>query len=95
MKGRIRINEIFGPTIQGIARAWHWRRQIESGEAATLSDIAAAEKITRPFVSRVIRLAYLSPALLEQFITRTAELEISVEQLAGTTLEPWVGQTYR
>ena len=45
--------------LRAIARAWHWRWQIESGDAATLSDIAAAEKVTRPFVRRYRRSSVL------------------------------------
>ncbi len=78
--------------LQAIARAWHWRRQMESGEAATLSDIAAAEKVTRPFVSRVIRLAFLSPSAMEQLVTGARELEIAVYDLAATALVPWAEQ---
>jgi hypothetical protein len=46
-------------TLRAIARAWDWRRRLERGEAATLSDIAQVEQVTLPFVSRYIRLAYL------------------------------------
>jgi hypothetical protein len=44
------------------------------------------------FVSRVIRLAYLSPAVLEQLVTQKAELEIPVSHLSATALEPWAEQ---
>jgi hypothetical protein len=78
--------------LRAIARAWHWRRQIESGEATTLSDIAAAEKITRPFVSRLVKLAYLSPKLLERLISGAPDLEIPVEALAARAVDPWARQ---
>jgi hypothetical protein len=78
--------------LRAIARAWHWRRQIESGEAATLSDIAAAEKVTRPFVSRLVKLAYLSPKLLERLISGAPDLEIPVEALAARAVDPWARQ---
>jgi hypothetical protein len=35
-------------TLRAIARAWDWRRRLERGEAATLSDIAQAEQVTLP-----------------------------------------------
>jgi hypothetical protein len=55
-------------TLRAIARAWDWRRRLERGEAATLSDIAQAGQVTLPFVSRYIRLAYLSPTVLERLL---------------------------
>lgn len=54
--------------LRAIARAWDWRQRLESGEVATLQDIADAEKVTLPFVSRRIRLAYLSPAILDRLV---------------------------
>jgi hypothetical protein len=74
--------------LRAIARAWHWLRQIETGEVATLSDIAAAEKVTRPFVSRLVKLAYLSPKLLERLISGAPDLEIPVEALAARASRP-------
>ena len=52
--------------LRAIARAWDWRRRLERGEAATLKDIAQSEGVTVPFVSRFLRLAYLSPEILER-----------------------------
>jgi hypothetical protein len=37
------------------------RRRLETGEAATIHDIAEAEKVTDRFVSRMLRLAYRKP----------------------------------
>jgi hypothetical protein len=37
--------------LKTLGRAWGWRRKLESGEAATVGDIARAEKVTDRFVS--------------------------------------------
>jgi hypothetical protein len=47
--------------LRAIARAWSWRRRLESGEALTILDIAQAEGVTDRFVSRMIRLAWPLP----------------------------------
>ncbi len=58
--------EVAEPTNQGphvlraVARAWGWRRKLETGAASTIQDIAAAEKISDRFVGRMMRLAYRS-----------------------------------
>ena len=44
--------------MRAIARAWSWRRKIESGEASTIQDIAAAEKVSDRFVSRMMRMPF-------------------------------------
>ena len=41
-----------------------WRRKLETGEAATIQDIAKAEKVSTQFVGPIMRLAYLSPDVL-------------------------------
>jgi hypothetical protein len=79
-------------TLRAIARAWNWRRRLERGEAAALSDIAIAEKVTLPFVSRTIRLAYLSPTVLEQFLVHRRPCVLPLDKLAAAALAPWVEQ---
>ena len=56
--------------LRAVARAWKWRRQLETGVASTIQDIAAAEKVSDRFVGRMIRLAYLSPTVLETLVIR-------------------------
>jgi hypothetical protein len=79
-------------TLRAIARAWDWRRRIERGEAATLSDIAQSEQVTLPFISRFIRLAYLSPAVLEHILTHRRPCALSLDRLAAAALAPWAEQ---
>lgn len=78
--------------LRAIARAWNWRRQLERGEAATLSDIAQAEKVTLPFVSRYIRLAYLSPRVLERLLIHRRPCALPLDKLAAAALAPWAEQ---
>lgn len=80
-------------TLRAIARAWDWRQRLERGAAATLSDIAQAEQVTLPFVSRFIRLAYLSPVVLDRLLIHRRPCALSLDKLAATALAPWVEQT--
>ena len=79
-------------TLRAIARAWDWRRRLERGEAATLSDIAQAEQVTLPFVSRYIRLAYLSPRVLERLLIYRRPSALPLDKLAAAALMPWAKQ---
>ena len=49
------------PTIRALARAFRWRKLLETGAVATIQEIAAAENINPSYVSRVLRLTLLSP----------------------------------
>jgi hypothetical protein len=59
---------------RAIACAWGWRRKIETGEVGTIHDIALAEKVSDRFVSRTMRLAYLSPIVLERLVRPPAAM---------------------
>jgi hypothetical protein len=78
--------------LRAIARAWNWRRQIESGAASTIQDIAVAEKVTDRFVSRMMRLAYLSPEVLERLVIRRVPPALSLSDLSAVAERPWAEQ---
>jgi hypothetical protein len=79
--------------LRAIARAWGWRRRLEAGELNTLQDIAHAEKVTVPFVSRFIRLAYLSPRVVERIVAEQEGIAVSLDHLSVTAWEPWAMQS--
>lgn len=81
--------------LRAIARAWDWRRRLEAGEVGTLQDIADTEKVTVPFVSRSIRLAYLSPSVLHRIVAEREGVVVALEDLAAAALDQWAGQPAR
>ena len=54
--------------VKALARAFRWRKMLETGRYATIGEIAAAEKINDSFVSRLLRLTLLSPAIVEAIL---------------------------
>lgn len=78
--------------LRAIARAWSWRRQMETGAASTIQDIANAEKVTDRFVSRMMRLAYLSPEVLERLVIRRVPPALSLNDLVAVAERPWAEQ---
>ena len=57
--------EIDSTLVKAIARAFRWRKMLETGRSATIKEIARAEKINPSYVSRVLRLTLLAPATVE------------------------------
>ena len=47
--------------VKALARAFRWRKLLETGRHATVEELAAAEKINASYVSRVLRLTLLAP----------------------------------
>ena len=78
--------------LKAIARAWSWRRKLESGAAGTVSDIAQAGGVTPPYVGRMLKLAYLAPAVLEKLLIARIAPTVSVKDLAAVAELPWVEQ---
>lgn len=78
--------------LRAIARAWNWRRKLERGEASTIADIAAAEKVTDRFVSRMMRLAYLAPDVLEKLLLHRIPPALSLNDLVAVADLPWAEQ---
>lgn len=81
--------------LKALGRAWAWRRRLESGEVATAGDLAKLEEVTERFVSRTVRLAYLSPEVLERLVTRRERPAISIMELIVTTYLPRARQPDR
>ena len=54
--------------VKAIARAFRWRDMLESGEYATIREIATAEKINESYVGRVLRLTLLAPDIVEAIL---------------------------
>ncbi len=51
--------------VKALARAFRWRRMLESGVVSTVGEIAVREKINKSYVSRVLRLTLLAPQIVE------------------------------
>jgi hypothetical protein len=54
--------------VKALARAWRWQRMLESGERGTLAEVADAERIGRSYVSRILRLTFLAPDIIERIL---------------------------
>ena len=58
----------------------------------TIKDVAAEEGVTDAFVSRFLRLAYLSPDVLERLLIHRRPCALPLNRLAGIALVPWPEQ---
>ena len=78
--------------LKAIAKAWSWRRKLESGAVGTISDIAQAEDISDRYVGRMLRLAYLAPAVLEKILIARVSPAVSLKDMSTAADMPWVEQ---
>jgi hypothetical protein len=54
--------------VKALARAFRWRRQMETGRYGTINELAAAEKINSSYVSRLLRLTLLAPDIVDAIL---------------------------
>ena len=69
-----------------------WRRKLETGAVGTISDIAQAEDILDRYVGRMLRLAYLAPAVLEKILIGRISPAVSLKDMSTATELPWSEQ---
>jgi hypothetical protein len=61
---------------KALVRAWRWQRMLDQGVYTSVSEIGDAERISRSYVCRVMRLVLLAPDIVEGILDgrRTAGL---------------------
>jgi hypothetical protein len=75
------IRHVDNAMVKAIARAFRWREMLESGERATIREIAAAEMINETYVGRVLRLTLLTPDIVEAILNGRQPAGLQVEGL--------------
>jgi hypothetical protein len=78
--------------VKAIARAHRWQRMLESGEYASIADLAAAERINRSYVSRVLRLTLLAPEMVESIVAGAQGETITLEGMIRLFPAEWAKQ---
>lgn len=78
-----------------IGRAWGWRQRLERGDVATFAGLAADEGLSDRYVSRLLRLAWLAPGVLERLVVHREPSTISIHDLCFVAALPWEEQPGR
>jgi len=54
--------------VKALARAFRWKRMLDSGEFATVAELAEREGIAPSYMTRVMRLTLLAPDIVEAIL---------------------------
>jgi hypothetical protein len=84
-----------GTLLRALARAWRWQRMLDEGVYATVSEIGDAESISKSYVSRILRLALLSPDIIEAILAGSADQSPMLERLERPLPTSWDEQRRR
>ncbi|MGE0256848.1 MAG: hypothetical protein AB7N54_19620 [Alphaproteobacteria bacterium] len=78
--------------VKALARAFRWRRMLESSGRLTVRDIADAEQINSSYVSRVLRLTLLSPEIVDSILNGRAAEILTLARLMEPFPDIWMRQ---
>lgn len=71
--------------VKALARAFRWKRMLESGEFATIAELAEREGIAPTYMTRVLRLTLLAPDIVEVIVDGKQGTEVALAR----ALEPF------
>ena len=78
--------------IRALARAHRWKRLIEDETYRSAAEIAGAEKVTRSFVNRLLRLTLLAPDIVEAILEGRQPKTMQLEELTDAVPSEWEKQ---
>ena len=80
------------PLVRALARAFRWCKLLETGEFATIEEIARAENVNASYVSRVLRLTLLAPSTVEAILRERQPDGVTLASVLGGVPVLWRDQ---
>ena len=78
--------------IKALVRAHRWRRQIESGRARSITDLAEHEGVTDAYVCRLLPLTCLAPDIVEAILDGRQPKGLRLAEVLGNGPLAWYAQ---
>ncbi|MBF0184714.1 MAG: hypothetical protein HQM06_10050 [Magnetococcales bacterium] len=69
------------PMVKALVKARCWQGMLESGEYATIRELAEEEGIERSYLARILRLNVLAPSIVERVLAGNYPPAINLEKL--------------
>lgn len=90
-EGAAQLRRTDSTLIKALARAYRWKRLLDAGSFATIEEIAAHERISASYLTRVMRLTLLAPDIIEAILDgRTPAL--GMDELLNPMTPVWSEQ---
>ena len=78
--------------VKALARAFRWKQMLESGEFATIAELAEREGIAPSYMTRLLRLTLLSPEIVEAILDGRQSAEVTLASLLEPFPLEWAAQ---
>jgi hypothetical protein len=78
--------------IKALARAHRWKRTLDDGRYGSVSELAAAEKLDRGYLGRILMLTLLAPDTVEAILDGRQAVDVTLPDLMRAFPVEWVAQ---
>ncbi len=78
--------------VKALARAFRWKRMLESGDFATIAELAEHEEIAPSYMTRILRLTLLSPDVVEDNLEGRQPATLQLDTLLKPLPIEWMAQ---
>ncbi len=75
--------------VKALARAFRWKRMLETGEFATIVELAEREGIAPSYLTRILRLTLLSPCIVEMILDGGHVRKVTLARLMEPFATEW------
>lgn len=79
--------------VKALARAFRWKRMLDSGEFASISELAEMEGIAFTYMARLLRLTLLAPDIVEAILDGRQRPELTLARILEPFPVEWSRQT--
>ena len=78
--------------VKALARAFRWKRMLDSGEFTTIAELAQREGIAPSYMTRVLRLTLLAPDIVEGILDGKQGPDTTLAQCLEPLPPSWTEQ---
>jgi hypothetical protein len=75
--------------VKALARAFRYQRLLDEGRYASISEMAAAKRIDRGYLGRVLQLTLLAPDIVEAIVDGRQSAELALPNLLESVPAEW------
>ncbi|MBS7789302.1 hypothetical protein KTR66_04820 [Roseococcus sp. SDR] len=81
--------------VKALARAFRYQRMLDVGRYASISEMAAAERIERGYLGSLLRLTLLAPDIVEAILDGRTSATCALPALLAPIPDAWACQRHR
>ncbi len=79
--------------VKALARGHRWKRLLDSGRYTSISEMAAAERVDRGYLGRILQLTLLAPEIVEAVLDGRQPAILGLPQLMNPLPIAWSEQS--